>query len=109
MTYRLIFAAAPFVLSLTAAIGASVPKDDPRMAAHFSGYQIVAVGDAMIGSDYPAEYLDPRVTEGGDPVSIIGSDLAALFKGAITCRQFKHHVFHALPFSVKRLQLTHHA
>jgi hypothetical protein len=82
MTHRLIFAAAPFVLSLTAAIGASVPKDDPRMAPHFSGYQIVAVGDTMIGSDYPAEYLDPRVTESGDPASIIGTDLTALFKGA---------------------------
>jgi Bacterial capsule synthesis protein PGA_cap len=82
MTHRLIFAAAPFVLSLTAAMGASVPKDDPRMAPHFSGYQIVAVGDTMIGSDYPAEYLDPRVTEGGDPASIIGAELTALFKGA---------------------------
>lgn len=69
-------------VTLTAAVGASVPKDDPRIAPAFDGYQIVAVGDTMLGSDYPVEYLDPRVVQGGDPASVIGSDLVALFKGA---------------------------
>lgn len=46
------------------------------------GYRIVAVGDTMMGSDYPVEYLDPRVTYGGDPADVIGTEMVSLFKNA---------------------------
>jgi hypothetical protein len=47
-----------------------------------TGYRIIAVGDTMLGSDYPLEYLDPRVTDGGDPAAILGSELSMLIKSA---------------------------
>lgn len=46
------------------------------------GYRIVAVGDTMLGSDYPVEYLDPRVTENGDPAAILGPEMSGLFNSA---------------------------
>ena len=45
-------------------------------------YRIIGVGDMMLGSDYPAEYLDPRVTDGSDPTTVIGKELVSLFKSA---------------------------
>jgi Bacterial capsule synthesis protein PGA_cap len=60
------------------------PPPVPEMAGPASpaGYRIVGVGDTMIGSDHPVEYLDPRVTENADPESIIGAELTGLFKSA---------------------------
>jgi Bacterial capsule synthesis protein PGA_cap len=90
MTRRIYLAASCLALSLTAGVYASSGSADaaalevPSSAVSTATmqYQIVAVGDTMIGSDHPVEYLDPRVAQGGDPASIIGTDLVALFKSA---------------------------
>ena len=75
-----LLAVSGFALSLTAAIAASAPT--APATPKLSGYQIVGVGDTMVGSDYPVEYLDPRVTETADPASIMGSEISTLFKSA---------------------------
>ncbi len=76
-------------LSLTAAVAASRPavKNPQAKALNTTvvtpaGYRIIGVGDMMLGSDYPVEYLDPRVTDGGDPASVIGQEMVSLFKSA---------------------------
>lgn len=77
------------VLSLTAAVAASGPSTKLDVGAPQSdntdgtaGYRIIGVGDMMLGSDYPLEYLDPRVTENGDPTDVIGQEMVSLFKSA---------------------------
>jgi Bacterial capsule synthesis protein PGA_cap len=76
----------PLVTSITAlslaAVAASAPVAKQSLTAQSAGYRIIGVGDIMIGSDYPVEYLDPRVTDGGDPASILGQEMTALFKSA---------------------------
>ena len=76
-------------LSLTAAVSASGPATKNKKpkalnsaAVTPTSYRIIGVGDMMIGSDYPAEYLDPRVIDGGDPAAILGQEMTALFKSA---------------------------
>jgi hypothetical protein len=79
------FAVSCAALSLTASVAASGPVAESKQAAAKAtpaSYRIIGVGDMMIGSDYPVEYLDPRVTDGGDPVSILGQDMITLFKSA---------------------------
>ncbi len=77
------------VLSLTAAVAASGPSTKLDVGTPQSdntdgtaGYRIIGVGDMMLGSDYPLEYLDPRVTENGDPTDVIGQEMVSLFKSA---------------------------
>lgn len=76
-------------LSLTAAVAASGPSTTLDVGTPQSdnadgtaGYRIIGVGDMMLGSDYPLEYLDPRVTENGDPADVIGQEMVSLFKSA---------------------------
>jgi hypothetical protein len=76
-------------LSLTVAVAASRPASEskastikPDAMAALTSYRIVGVGDMMLGSDYPLEYLDPRVTDGGDPASVLGPEMTSLFKSA---------------------------
>jgi hypothetical protein len=76
-------------LSLTVAVAASRPASEskantikPDAMAAPTNYRIVGVGDMMLGSDYPLEYLDPRVTDGGDPASLLGPEMTSLFKSA---------------------------
>lgn len=60
-----------------AAMPVPVPGPIPaRMPA--LTHRIIAVGDVMIGSDWPEPYLDPRVVAGGDAAQVIGPELAAL-------------------------------
>jgi Bacterial capsule synthesis protein PGA_cap len=87
MSRRIYLALSGAALCLTVAVAASAPAAPaadapPQTAAAQTGYRIVGVGDIMMGSDHPIEYLDPRVTENGDPASIIGSELTGLFKSA---------------------------
>ena len=77
------------VLSLTAAVAASGPSTKLDVGTPQNGntddtarYRIIGVGDMMLGSDYPLEYLDPRVTENGDPADVIGQEMVSLFKSA---------------------------
>ena len=42
--------------------------------------KILAVGDVMMGSDYPEPIMDPKVTQGGDPALMLGAPLAKLLK-----------------------------
>lgn len=79
------FAVSCAALSLTASVAASGPVAENESTAAktaLSGYRIIGVGDMMLGSDYPLEYLDPRVTEGGDPAVVLGQELVSLFKSA---------------------------
>ena len=74
-------------LSLTASVAATGPVANAKSAkanstAAPTGYRIIGVGDMMLGSDYPLEYLDPRVTDGGDPASVLGQEMVSLFKSA---------------------------
>jgi hypothetical protein len=59
----------------------AAPIAEPQ-AAPPASYRIVGVGDMMLGSDYPVEYLDPRVTETGDPAALLGPEISSLFKSA---------------------------
>lgn len=43
-------------------------------------YRIIAVGDVMMGSDYPTPVLDRRIRPGADPATLIGAGLARLLK-----------------------------
>lgn len=45
-------------------------------------YKILGVGDVMIGSDYPAPLMDPKVTPNADPAAMLGAPLARLLKDA---------------------------
>jgi len=45
------------------------------------GYQVIGVGDIMMGSDWPEPGLDPRITPTADPTDVIGPELMQLFKG----------------------------
>lgn len=45
-------------------------------------YTIVGVGDIMMGSDWPQPGMDPRVTPQGNPIAVLGVDLAAVFNEA---------------------------
>ncbi len=44
------------------------------------GYRIIAVGDTMMGSDYPTPVLEPRLNATADAATIIGKELASLIK-----------------------------
>jgi hypothetical protein len=93
MRPELLLASSLMLLTLTscAAVSAAAP-DVPEHAAKGEqtaptpalpdGYRIAAVGDVMLGSDYPLEYLDPRITETADPAAILGPEMSALFKSA---------------------------
>ena len=77
------FAVSCAALSLTASVAASGPVTEKKQAAakatSASAYRVIGVGDMMLGSDYPIEYLDPRVTDGGDPTSVLGQEMTALY------------------------------
>ena len=80
------FAVSCAALSLTASVAASGPVAESKQATAKApsalGYRIIGVGDMMLGSDYPLEYLDPRVTDSGDPTSVLGQEMTSLFKSA---------------------------
>lgn len=50
-------------------------------SAQGSSYRILAVGDIMMGSDFPQPIMDPRVKPGGDPAAVLGAPLANLLRG----------------------------
>ena len=83
MSRRLYLSLSGAALALTAAMAASAPKVPHDSAAPIEkSYRIIGVGDIMMGSDYPIEYLDPRITETADPAAILGPEISALFKSA---------------------------
>lgn len=45
-------------------------------------YQIIGVGDIMMGSDYPQPGMDSRISPGADPADVIGAGMKALFTEA---------------------------
>lgn len=51
----------------------------PR-AATARQYRIVGVGDTMMGSDWPTPIMDDRMAPDGDPVAVLGEELAAVFR-----------------------------
>ena len=75
---------APFIYS---AVQASAPDAVPATKAasptsEQSGYRIIAVGDVMMGSDWPLPVMDARVTPDAAPSAVIGDELASIFKNA---------------------------
>jgi hypothetical protein len=53
-------------------------------------YRVIAVGDVMIGSNWPTPILDPRIVPGGDAAAVVGPELAELLKaGDITFGNFE--------------------
>jgi hypothetical protein len=92
MPHKFLIAVSALIIAVTAAVATSTPKVEmpatkvtspaPTASKPAAGYRIVAVGDTMMGSDYPVEYLDPRVTDGGDPADVIGTEMVSLFKSA---------------------------
>jgi Bacterial capsule synthesis protein PGA_cap len=68
--------------STSVAVPVTKPASIPTPPPIQQGYRIAAVGDVMLGSDYPLEYLDPRVTENADPAAILGPEMSALLKSA---------------------------
>ena len=66
------------------------PAAIPTAAAPAQSYRVIAVGDVMIGSDWPTPILDARVVPGGDAAAVVGPELAALFKtGDVTFGNFE--------------------
>lgn len=62
-------------------LGAAVAQvQAPTTAPRADGYRVLGVGDIMMGSDWPNDGLDPRITPSADPVDVIGPELAALFR-----------------------------
>lgn len=61
--------------SVLAAGALSTPAD-----AQGRVYKIIGVGDIMMGSDYPQPLMDPKVTPGADPASMVGPELAKVLK-----------------------------
>lgn len=51
----------------------------PQPAAQPAGYRVIGVGDIMMGSDWPDDGLDPRITPTADPAQVIGPELVQLF------------------------------
>ena len=45
-------------------------------------YRVLAVGDVMLGSDWPIAVMDPRVSPGAQPSAVLGKQLASLFTDA---------------------------
>jgi hypothetical protein len=44
-------------------------------------YRIIGVGDTMMGSDWPMPIMDDRMAPDGNPVAVLGEELAAVFRG----------------------------
>jgi hypothetical protein len=71
----------------TMAAGAPPPIASPNSGpiatpAPVRTYTVVGVGDIMMGSDWPEPIMDPRVTAGGDPQTVIGPELSRLFSSS---------------------------
>jgi hypothetical protein len=48
--------------------------------AQSASYRILAVGDIMMGSNFPQPIMDPRVRPGGNPAAVLGAPLARLLR-----------------------------
>lgn len=74
-------------LFLTERGGAAGVQQDLREAAEI---RVIAVGDIMIGTDWPAPNLDPRVRLQGDPKEIYGREIAdILTRGDVVFGNFE--------------------
>ena len=75
------FGAAQFMT--TDAVNSTVVEQPARAAEppRTSGrYRVLGVGDIMMGSDWPNDGLDPRITPGADPAAVLGQELVELFR-----------------------------
>ena len=61
---------------------ASEAQEDAATEPEQRTYTIVGVGDVMMGSDWPQPGMDPRVTPGGDPATVMGPELVEMFGAA---------------------------
>jgi hypothetical protein len=66
------------------ALVAAAPEASAQSPATSQGpapVRVIAVGDIMLGTDFPdSSYLDPRLEPGVDPTDIIGAELVALLR-----------------------------
>lgn len=58
------------------ATGSSAASEKTR------SYRLVAVGDIMMGSDWPTPLLDPRLQPGASAEEVLGPEMASIFKSA---------------------------
>lgn len=82
----------PIMVAIASPVLLSVVQTDPAEEASPAKakapvpeqrvYRIVAVGDVMMGSDWPTPVLDPRVTPDAPRDAVIGSEIADVFHGA---------------------------
>jgi poly-gamma-glutamate capsule biosynthesis protein CapA/YwtB (metallophosphatase superfamily) len=86
-------------------------KSEPNQAnvsdessARQKHYRVLAVGDVMLGSDWPNAIMDPRVTPGSQPSAVLGEKLASLFTDAdIVFGNFEGTI-HTSPIGAKACQ-----
>ena len=57
----------------------NVSADSAALQKH---YRVLAVGDVMLGSDWPIPVMDPRVSADAKPSAVLGERLAHLFTDA---------------------------
>lgn len=57
----------------------NVSADSAALQKH---YRVLAVGDVMLGSDWPIPVMDPRVSADAKPSAVLGKPLASLFTDA---------------------------
>jgi len=68
--------------TLSAAVtdqGSRTPAARPR-SRQDGTYRVIGVGDIMMGSDWPENGLDPRITPTADPADVLGAELVQLFR-----------------------------
>jgi poly-gamma-glutamate capsule biosynthesis protein CapA/YwtB (metallophosphatase superfamily) len=86
-------------------------KSEPNQAnvsdessARQKHYRVLAVGDVMLGSDWPNAIMDSRVTPGSQPSAVLGEKLASLFTDAdIVFGNFEGTI-HTSPIGAKACQ-----
>lgn len=86
-------------------------KSEPNQAnvsdessARQKHYRVLAVGDVMLGSDWPNAIMDPRVIPGSQPSAVLGEKLASLFTDAdIVFGNFEGTI-HTSPIGAKACQ-----
>lgn len=80
---------------------ATSPAPQQNATGQQASYRLIAVGDIMIGSDWPTPILDERVVRNGDAAQVVGPEIASLLKsGDIVFGNFEG-TLHDLDYGAK--------
>lgn len=63
--------------------------EQARSGPRRGSYKVVGVGDIMMGSDWPENGLDPRITPNADPADVLGADLQGILRGDVIFGNFE--------------------